>query len=1159
MISTSDYSRTSNYVFSSRLTTAKYETTRFLGWTVVLLLLLVPGGSAFAQATFNSATLAFGDHQVNVPSGLKNAWLTNTQTVPVTISSIAISGGNAPGDYVLDGGGDCPLSPKMLGAGKYCNIPVTFTPSALGSRTATLTVTDDATNSPQTVALTGTGTGPVDLTPSPLKFGNQPQGTTGAAKTATLKNLQAATLTNISISVSGDYARTGGTCPSSGGTLAAGASCTIVMTFTPTVLGYDPGTLTVADSASNSPQTVALTGTGTAPVTLDPSSLYLGKVDGGNTSAAKSVTLTNRENVALAFSSIATTGDFAIASNTCGTGIAAGAKCTVGVTFSPMATGARTGALTFSDNAANSPQSVSLKGTGSAPVTVSPASLTFASQPSGTTSAAQTVTLTNHLTTSLAVSTPVATGDFAVASNTCPASLGPKLTCKVRVTFRPTEVGSRTGALTIPYSAFGSPIVVALGGTGTAPVLLSIAVTPANPSILWDQTQQFTATGKYSDGSTQNFTSTATWSSSVPGVATINAGGLASGVAVGNTTITAASGGLQGTTTLTVTAPLVSIAVTPANPSLIAGRRLQFTATGNYSNGNTLNLTSTATWSSSAPAVATITAGGVASGLTAGASTISATMSGITGSTTLKVTPPLLLSIAVTPANPSVFFISVQTQQFTATGTYTDGSTQNLTGTATWSSSAPGVATISTTGLASTVAEGQTTIEAALGAINGSTVLNVTRFVWTGSLNTGRMWHTATLLNNGMVLVAGGLNGNLDNPYLSNAELYNPATGTFSYTTGSLNIGRFSASATLLNNGMVLIAGGISQEGDYLYDIGLAELYNPASGTFSLTGSLNTARGGYTVTVLNNGMVLFAGGATYDGPPLASAELYNPATGTFSYTNGSLNTARSGHTATLLNDGTVLMAGGSSDGSAELYNPATETFAYTNGSLNTARGGQSATLLNDGTVLLAGGGNSSGALASAELYNPATETFAYTNGSLDIPGGHTTTLLNNGMALISGEGGATAELYDPATGTFTYTGGNMNQARIFNTATLLNNGLVLVAGGGGPVPGGWGQIANAELYVPLTLTPPNLESIAVTPATSTLSPGGTQQFIATGTFSDGSTQQLASVTWSSSNPNVAQITNDWSNHGLALAVAAGTVTITATAGSVSGTAMLTVP
>ena len=257
------------------------------------------------------------------------------------------------------------------------------------------------------------------------------------------------------------------------------------------------------------------------------------------------------------------------------------------------------------------------------------------------------------------------------------------------------------------------------------PTLASIALTPGNASIAAGTTKQFTATGTYSNGSTQNLTSAATWKSSVPGVATISAAGLATTAAKGASSISATMGSITGSTTLTVTAPtLVSIAVTPGNPSIAAGTMQQFTATGTYSDGSTQNLTSAATWSSSASGVATISAAGLAASAAKGASSISATMGSIRGSTTLTVTAPTLVSIAVTPTNPSI--AAGTTRQFTATGTYSDGSTQNLTSTATWSSSAPGVATISAAGLATSLAKGTSSISATMGSISGSTTLTVT-------------------------------------------------------------------------------------------------------------------------------------------------------------------------------------------------------------------------------------------------------------------------------------------------------------------------------------------------------------------------------------------------------------------------------------------------
>ena len=716
-----------------------------------------------------------------------------------------------------------------------------------------------------------------------------------------------------------------------------------------------------------------------------------------------------------------------------------------------------------------------------------------------------------------------------------------------------TGVGEGVAQVTAAYQGVTGSTSVTVGQPG----LLSITVSPNPSSLPAGESGQLTAIGNFSDGSVQNLTQSAAWSSSAPNVATINAAGLASGLTAGSTTITAASGTVQGTTTLTVTsAVLASIAVTPANSSIAAGNTQQLTATGTYSDGSTQNLTSTATWSSSASSVATINAAGLASGLIVGSATITAVSGTVQGTTTLTVTAAVLASIAVTPANSSI--AAGNTQQLTATGTYSDGSTQNLTSTATWSALASNVATISNAsgsqGLATAAGLGTTTIEAALGAISGSTTLTVTAgFVLTGSLNTARASHTSTVLNSGMVLIAGGYNGNI----LASAELYDPASGTFTFT-GSLNNARIYHTATLLNNGMVLIAGGTDNNGNILAS---AELYNPTTGTFTSTGSLNTARELHTATV-KNGMVLIAGGTDNNGNILASAELYNPTTGTFTPT-GSLNTARVFHTATLLNNGMVLIAGGSDNSgdilaSAELYNAATGTFTPTL-SLNTARYKHRATLLNNGMVLIAGGQGSDGnAFASAELYNPATGTFI-PNGSLNTARElHTAMLLNNGMDLIAGGHGSSgyltsAELNDPATGTFAPTG-SMNAARYLHTATRLNNGMGLIAGGYNSS----GYLASAELYLPDTLTPPNLVSISLSPTSPTVPLDAAQQFIATGSFSDSSTEQLASVTWSSSDAAVVSITDDASNLGAAYALGMGAGTVSACAGAVCGSTALTV-
>ena len=255
--------------------------------------------------------------------------------------------------------------------------------------------------------------------------------------------------------------------------------------------------------------------------------------------------------------------------------------------------------------------------------------------------------------------------------------------------------------------------------------LQSIGVTPANPSLAVHSTAQLSATGTYSDNSTQDLSSTATWTSSDATVATVSSGGLVTAVAAGMATISAASGSITGSTTVTVTpATLQSIAVTPSNPSIAKGTTQQLTATGTYSDSTTQDITSQVTWASDTVSVATVSSSGLATAAGTGTADISASMNGVTGSTKLTVTAATLASISVSPPAPSV--AKGSTQQFTATGTYSDSSTQDLSTQVTWASSMTGVATVSGTGLANTLAAGNTTITAALGAIHGQATLTVT-------------------------------------------------------------------------------------------------------------------------------------------------------------------------------------------------------------------------------------------------------------------------------------------------------------------------------------------------------------------------------------------------------------------------------------------------
>jgi hypothetical protein len=407
-----------------------------------------------AAAKLTPATLSFPNQAVNSTSAARSVTLTNIGPVPLSIGDISANG------YFSISSTTCGAT---LAAGKTCAVNVTFTPLLVGATTGLLLVGDSALTSPQFVVLKGTGVVPELLTPTSAVYGSQAVGTTSTPKTFTLVNNLSVAATGIVISTTGDFAVSATTCTTM---LAAKGSCTISVTFSPTVTGARTGQLSVSSSSPNSPQTAALSGTGVVPATVTPASANYSTQAVGTTSAAKTFTLTNNLAVALDSIVVTMTGDFAVAATTCTTTLAAKSTCTISVTFTPTVTGGRTGQLSVSSSAPNSPQTAGLSGTGVVPATLNPASASYAAQTVGTTSAAKTFTLTNNLSIALANITIATTGDFAISATTCGTSLASKGACTISVTFTPTVTGVRTGQLSVSDSASNSPQTSSLTGSG---------------------------------------------------------------------------------------------------------------------------------------------------------------------------------------------------------------------------------------------------------------------------------------------------------------------------------------------------------------------------------------------------------------------------------------------------------------------------------------------------------------------------------------------------------------------------------------------------------------------------------------------------------------------------------------------------------------------
>jgi len=356
------------------------------------------------------------------------------------------------------------------------------------------------------------------------------------------------------------------------------------------------------------------------------------------------------------------------------------------------------------------------------------------------------------------------------------------------------------------------------------------------------------------------------------------------------------------------------------------------------------------------------------------------------------------------------------------------------------------------------------------------------------AMTTPRANAAAIRLHDGRVLICGGTATGQVGGILASAELYDPAARTFA-ATGSMTVPRAGQTITMLRDGRVLLTGGVKNVG-FRSELASAEIYDPASGTFSATGSMSVPREGHTATLLRDGRVLVVGGSDNGTHTLDTAEVYDPSIGAFSRA-GHLNQPRVAHVAALLGTGKVLIAGGGRGGmpggyisydTAELYNPSTRTFSPMLARMHYDRVGAAAVRLNDGRVLIVGGKSGKvmvgmrtlagmAPLNTAEIYDPEAGVFVAT-GNMSAP--HylaTATILNNGNVLVVGgytiQGPAVvgmrdAEVFLTESNVFSHVG-QTHVARLTNTATLLNDGEVLIAGG---VNGNSLITASVEFYSP---------------------------------------------------------------------------------------------
>jgi hypothetical protein len=481
------------------------------------------GTGTASGVTFNPTSVPFGNQRTGTTSAVSNVQLTNSGTATLNITSIALTGADAA-QFTLTSAANgatpaCPLGASALNAGSACNFAVKFAPTTTGLKNASVSVTDDATGSPHSVPLTGTGTFPAaTLAPPNVNFGSQRQGTTSTAQNGTLTNsgtdvLHLTAAPAITGANTTDFAIVaGGTACANGTTLNAAQSCTWSVTFTPSTTGARSASLTFTDDATGSPHSVPLSGTGVVPIIgFSPTTVNFGNVVVSGSSAPTHLHITNSGTATLSVTSITLTGadaaQFALtsaadgATPACPLGaspLGAGNTCNVDAKFGPTSTGAKSANMSVADDAPGSPQTVPLSGSGTtATINLSPSPLPFANQRRGTTSGAQTITLTNSGTSSaqLAAANAVTlsganAADFAVTGGTCVNGLvvnaapGPGNTCTITITFTPSTTAAEAATVTVTFQGATPATNDNLTGTGIFP---AVTLTPNTPQAFGNQ------------------------------------------------------------------------------------------------------------------------------------------------------------------------------------------------------------------------------------------------------------------------------------------------------------------------------------------------------------------------------------------------------------------------------------------------------------------------------------------------------------------------------------------------------------------------------------------------------------------------------------------------------------------------------------------------